>query len=92
MQRLPSALSRAAYVAGAPAPCVRLSAHDISPRLEVQLVLELKSRKPRAEVIQILPGSSRWWLALPFDEQLAHAPGDPGLGDLGWCRNSSPVP
>jgi hypothetical protein len=50
--RLPRALSalrRAAHVAGAPGICV--SAHDISPRLEVQLVLELKGRKPSTEVV-----------------------------------------
>ena len=42
-------------------------------------------------MLQILPGSSRRWLALPLEEQLAHAPGDPCLDDPGGSRNSSPV-
>jgi hypothetical protein len=38
-----------------PAPGICASAHDISSRLEVQLILELKGRKPSTEVVQIFP-------------------------------------
>jgi hypothetical protein len=34
-----------------PAPGICASAHDISPHLKVQLVLELKRREPSMEVI-----------------------------------------
>jgi hypothetical protein len=53
------------------------SAHDISPCLKVQLVLELKGRKPSTKVIQIFPCSRSRWFTLPFNEHLTHSPGQP---------------
>ena len=94
MQRLPSALSalsRVVHVAGAPVPGICASAHDISPRLEVQLVLELKGREPSTEVVQILPCSRSRWFSLPFNEHLAHSPGQPSSSHPGRCRHHSTV-
>jgi hypothetical protein len=87
--RLPRALSRAAHVVGAPGICS--SAHDISPRLEVQLVLELKGRKPSTEVVQIFPCSRSRWFTLPFNEHLAHSPGQSSSSHPCRCRHHNIV-
>jgi hypothetical protein len=89
LPRVLSALSRAAHVAGVPGICA--SAHDISPRLEVQLILELKGRKLSTEVVQIFPCSRSRWFTLPFNEHLAHSLGQSSSSHPCRCRHHSTV-
>jgi hypothetical protein len=49
---------------------LELLAHNISPLLHKQLVLELECRKTRLEVLEWFPGDLLVRLALPFDLQL----------------------
>jgi hypothetical protein len=57
-------------------------AHDISPAVEDQLVLELESWEASAEVVEVLPTGRGGRLALPLDQHLAHTARHPGSGDL----------
>lgn len=84
--RAPSALCGAAHVARAAAPGVRDAPHDISPRLERQLVPELECWKLRGEGVDVFPGRRRRGLVLPLDEHLAHAAGDAELDSTLWFR------
>jgi hypothetical protein len=71
------------------APGICASAHDISPCLEVQLILELKGRKLSTEVIQIFPRSRSRWFSLPFNEHLSHSLGQPSSSHPCRCRHHS---
>jgi hypothetical protein len=84
-------LSGAADIAGASAPGIGPPVHDISPRLEVQLVLELKGRETGAEVLQVFPCSRLRWFTLSVHQHLAHAPGQSCSGNLGRGRYHSAV-
>lgn len=55
------------------------STPDISPSLEKQLVLELKTRIKRSKLIQRHPGSFSSRLALPLNQQFRYAPSKAAL-------------
>jgi hypothetical protein len=58
---------------------LELLAHNISPLLHKQLVLELECRKTRLEVLEWFPGDLLVRLALPFDLQLPRVLRAPSL-------------
>ncbi|XP_020395328.1 heat shock protein 90-6, mitochondrial isoform X5 [Zea mays] len=78
-------------VASAPAPCVRLTVHDISPGLESQLVLELESGEACPEILKILPGRRRHWFTVPLYQNLPNAASQATRQDTGRCGHHCAV-
>jgi hypothetical protein len=61
-----------------PAPAVGAAPHDISPPLDIQLVLELKVGVLVAEGVQVFPCRRCPGLAFPVDKHLTDAPSQAG--------------
>jgi hypothetical protein len=78
-------------VACAPAPCVRLTVHDISPGLESQLVLELESGEACSEILEILLGRRRHWFTVPLYQNLPNAASQTTRQDTGRCGHHCAV-
>ena len=85
------ALSRAPDVTGPTPPGIGPAVYDISPLLLYQLVPELECWKACAEGVLVLPSSRRSRLALPMDEDLAHAVCQASADNAVRFRNRSAI-
>ena len=76
---------------GVAGPRVGAAPHDISPPLEVQLVLELKIWVCGAKLVEVLLGRRSCWFALPLDQHLLNTPCQASAFHPSWLWNNRPM-
>jgi hypothetical protein len=67
-----------------PAPAVGAAPHDISPPIDIQLILELKVGVLVAEGVQVFPYRRCHGLTFPVDKHLTDAPSQTGTHHMFW--------